>query len=570
MYVIRKGSIKIEGQNGELVDQCSAGEIFGARALLDEGNYLATAIADPEALLIHLPVKNIRQAMSEEPALLRFFFGGLHSGTTMRTRGSNPASALEQQYTDQVASSFQYERISSFPQPITCSPDTQIIEAARTMRQHRIGSIVIVSDQFHPIGIVTDTDLRNSVATGEYGLDTPISGIMSSPVKTVHVGAMVEEYLLEMILSGVHHLCITTNGSNQEPLLGIVTDHDLLVSRGNNPAVLIKELKRKKTVEERAIVMKRFDQYVKQLVLEEYPIAQIGELMRGFNKALLKIVVDEAVAKSDEKIDPESFCLLALGSTARGEQIIRTDFDSALVFQDGDPSLKPVLEEMCKSVFEELQAYGYESDKAGIQADNPKWIMSLSEWKRLFRRWIEVPDEDALLHATIFFDLMPFYGNEQLAREVQENISEQYKGNKRYSAFLASNALQNPPPLGFFNNLLLERSGEHKDGFDIKARAMMPLADAARLKALEWDCMFPSSTLHRYQRLKALDPLFAERYEESAHAYELFMAYRARQGFKYGSDGRFIDPSVLTSLEKQVLKKAFAPLAAIQHLIKPS
>lgn len=570
LYVIRKGSVRIEDPHGQLVDQCSIGEIFGARALLDEGNYLATAIADPEALLIQLPAPVIRQVMSEERALLRFFFGGLHSGTTMRIRGSRVSSELEQQYAADDPAAFQHEFLTSFPEPISCSPDTPIITAASTMRRQRVGSIVIVSEEFHPIGIVTDTDLRNKVATGDHSLDTPISVIMSSPVKTVRIGVMVEEYLLEMILLGVHHLCITKEGGSQERLIGVVTDHDLLVSRGNNPAVLIKELKRRNTIEGRQQVVVRFDHYVRQLVQEDFPVTQTGQLMRGFNRALLSIVVDEALAHAEAEIQPDSFCFLALGSTARAEQIIRTDFDSAIVFRDGDPELKAKLEQMSQFVMEKLQNYGYKADKAGIQADNPQWIMPLSEWKQTFRRWIDVPDEHALLHATIFFDLMPFYGNAHLALELQEYLSQQYRGNQRYMAFLASNALRNPPPLGFFNNLLLERSGEHKDGFDIKARAMMPLADAARLKAMEWGCLFPSSTLSRYQRLAELDPLFADRYAESSQAYELFMTYRARQGFKFGNDGRFIDPSVLSSLEKQVLKKAFAPLAAIQHLIKPA
>ena len=37
----------------------------------------------------------------------------------------------------------------------------------------------------------------------------------------------------------------------------------------------------------------------------------------------------------------------------------------------------------------------------------------------------------------------------------------------------------------FFRNLVLEKNGEHKDSFDIKLRAMMPLADAARVLILQ-------------------------------------------------------------------------------------
>jgi CBS domain-containing protein len=182
---------------------------------------------------------------------------------------------------------------------------------------------------------------------------------------------------------------------------------------------------------------------------------------------------------------------------------------------------------------------------------------------------MDEPTETSLLHSTIFFDLTPFYGDGNLARQLQGFIQESYSRNKRFTAFLAQNALKNPPPLGFFKTFLLEKSGEHRDAFDIKARAMMPLADAARLRSLENQTMFPASTIERYQRLIFLDKTHESRYEDCAVAYEIFMRIRAKQGLRDGHDGRYIAPDKLSPLEKQMLKKAFEPIAAIQHLIKP-
>ena len=98
---------------------------------------------------------------------------------------------------------------------------------------------------------------------------------------------------------------------------------------------------------------------------------------------------------------------------------------------------------------------------------------------------------------------------------------------------------------------------------------MMPLADAARLQALEFNCMCPANTVERFRRLEKQDQVHGSRYDDCAVAYEIFMRIRAVEGLTHQHDGRYIDPSHLSPLEKQLLKKAFEPISAIQHLIKP-
>ncbi|WP_306465112.1 putative nucleotidyltransferase substrate binding domain-containing protein, partial [Gelidibacter salicanalis] len=64
----------------------------------------------------------------------------------------------------------------------------------------------------------------------------------------------------------------------------------------------------------------------------------------------------------------------------------------------------------------------------------------------------------------------------------------------------------NPPPLGFFKDFVVEKSGEHKNEFDIKSRAMMPLADLARLLVLSHGVIGVNNTFKRFDRLVALEP----------------------------------------------------------------
>ena len=44
--------------------------------------------------------------------------------------------------------------------PVTCGVDTNIQDAAKLMREHKVGSIVIVDNDQRPIGIITDRDFQ--------------------------------------------------------------------------------------------------------------------------------------------------------------------------------------------------------------------------------------------------------------------------------------------------------------------------------------------------------------------------------------------------------------------------
>ena len=40
------------------------------------------------------------------------------------------------------------------------------------------------------------------------------------------------------------------NGTNQSPVKGIISEHDLIVSQANNPGVLIKQIKRTQSADD--------------------------------------------------------------------------------------------------------------------------------------------------------------------------------------------------------------------------------------------------------------------------------------------------------------------------------
>lgn len=56
----------------------------------------------------------------------------------------------------------------------------------------------------------------------------------------------VTEAQMAMMKSNISHLCLTKDGTVNTKAVGILSKHDVMVALGNNPAVLIKALKRTK------------------------------------------------------------------------------------------------------------------------------------------------------------------------------------------------------------------------------------------------------------------------------------------------------------------------------------
>jgi len=268
---------------------------------------------------------------------------------------------------------------------------------------------------------------------------------------------------------------------------------------------------------------------------------------------------------------PVKFAWLALGSQGRKEQLLKTDQDNALVFEDTSiedyPNTKTYFLKLSKKINDMLQIVGYEYCPANMMASNPNWCLSLSEWKKQFDTWIKKPTDDAVMMCTIFFDYNFVYGHKDLVHKMSKSIFKSIASFEIFLNFLGRNALRNPSPLGFFRQFLVEHDGAHKDQFDLKSRALMPLIDAARLITLSHNIKDKNNTISRFNKLAKVEPQNKDLYLSCLDAFKILLHYRTEQGIKHNNSGRYIDLNTLTKSEKLKLKGCFKPLKDIQDLL---
>ncbi|MEM6262596.1 MAG: DUF294 nucleotidyltransferase-like domain-containing protein [Bacteroidota bacterium] len=583
IFVLNKGSVelsKLDQGSERLVDICDDGDVFGIRSFITENPYQLSAKAAEDTLVYALPKAEFSPLLEVYPKVALYFAAGLASG--LPNEGELPGhlqKAQRELLSDTGQSSLFREEdvliVNAKNKIITCSEDATIQEVAQIMTDQRIGSVVIADQEKRPLGIVTNVDFTRKVMTTAISRHSPVKDIMSSPVMTIANGRTVASIILIMMRQNLRHLVVTEDGTAETKVIGVVSERDILLMQGNNPAVLIKQIMKTSDEQVLANIRDRAGDLIHNYLKQEISIPFIADLMTEINDAL----IERAIVLSIEKLEADGmkkpalrFCWLSLGSEGRGEQLLRTDQDNAILYEDPPEDQAEYARDYFLKLGEEINRYmivfGYEECPAEIMARNPKWNQPLSGWKKHFLDWISVPEPKALMHGTIFFDFRAEYGDISLADELYDFLFDEIKRQPLFFSLFAQNALENPPPLSFFKNFIVERGGSHKNKFDIKLRGMMPLADAARALTFKHEQRHITNTFKRFENLAELDPPNARVYNEAAMAYELLMRYRALNGFANNNSGRYIDPKKLNKIERQTLKYSFSTIEDVQSLLK--
>jgi CBS domain-containing protein len=106
---------------------------------------------------------------------------------------------------------------------------TPLTQAARLMREHHVGSLVVVEERTEgrvPVGILTDRDIVIAVVAGEVDPRTLTVGeVMGAKLVTVRETDSVFDVLRLMRSSGIRRVPVLAPGGT---LAGIVTVDDLL------------------------------------------------------------------------------------------------------------------------------------------------------------------------------------------------------------------------------------------------------------------------------------------------------------------------------------------------------
>lgn len=108
--------------------------------------------------------------------------------------------------------------------PFVCGPDTTVTEAAVAMEKSDLGSLAVV-EGMELIGLITERDIRRSVAEGTDCTTTLVSDVMSTDPDTFDPDLDVWDAAAWIAGSGYRHLPVV---DDEGSLAGVVSIRDLM------------------------------------------------------------------------------------------------------------------------------------------------------------------------------------------------------------------------------------------------------------------------------------------------------------------------------------------------------
>ena len=226
------------------------------------------------------------------------------------------------------------------------------------------------------IGMFTTTDLRDALlrrdapGRARAAVD-PVREVAQFDLISVNADGELFEALLLMIRHRVHRVLVRDG----EAIVGVLSQLDLMSFVSNHSHIIALQIEQAECVADLKAAALQMDGLVALLHSGGVKVEVISSMVRVLNAQVFARLWS-FVAPADLV---RNSCLLVMGSEGRGEQILKTDQDNALLLRDGFvcDDLAAVAEHFNTALIE----FGYPRCPGDIMLTNPLWCAPLAEFR---------------------------------------------------------------------------------------------------------------------------------------------------------------------------------------------
>lgn len=449
------------------------------------------------------------------------------------------------------------------------APGASLRSALLAMDQTDADALAVVDPgSSMPLGILTLRDVLRRVALGGSALEQPVAAVMTGGVLSLPQEASVHQASVTMIRRRVRHLIVTdADGRFQN----IVAQADLYSRPSARAGELVDAIAAAPDVARLAEVAAEVRRFGAQLLVSGLTAEALCQHISSLNDLIGLRVIDLVSAGHELPYVP--WCWVVFGSEGRLEQTLSTDQDNGLVFEaasaDEAEAARRAFLPFAVAVNEALDACGFPLCKGNIMAGNPALCLSVEEWKEKFYGWLRVAEPEAILGATIFFDLRALYGDERLVGELQGWLVAQAPDHPAFLRAMAESALNWPSPLAWWSGFRYDDNKDFPHTIDLKLHGVRPFVDAARI----WALAHGVAATNTAERLRLVGPLLHRRAEETA-AFVGAMEQVQRMRFAnqvaaaIPAAANRVNPDELNELDRQILKEALRQAKQIGQMLE--
>jgi CBS domain-containing protein len=441
-------------------------------------------------------------------------------------------------------------------------------QAAQVMTEAKMKHVLVrpladkannISDS--PLGILTDTDVCRAVSDRQDPATTPCQDYASFNLRTINADSEIGDALLTMTRYRIHRLPVLDDSGQ---VAGILGQSNMLAYIGQHSQLISIQIEQAKDFASIDTAVELIGRYIRAQQQNGVKIGNVSRMVQTLNAQvftkLWQLIVPEEVF--------DNTCVIVMGSEGRGEQIMRTDQDNALIIRDGFSH--PNLAEFADSFNQQLAALGYPLCDGNIMMTNPMWRQPLQEFTAQISRWFQNTDPMQAIYLSAILDSEYVCGDETLLTQVREHLKVAHRhSDPMFVRQFARAALQFGDVNQWWQRLAPLLGKTNDATIDLKKSGLFPLVHGIRSMALEYDILHVPSTRGRLRALVQAGVFNQERATTLNEALEFFMGQRLAVALATDNKyARQVDPMTLSALERDVLKECLSVVKSFKNQLR--
>jgi CBS domain-containing protein len=542
VFVIQQGTVLLwdeRSAEARLLDVRGAGAMLGIEGFNERSSFPYSARSANDVLVYTFPAHEFDALVEKYTEARQYVSAYGRAGGDYRSHDQNDPHTVS------------LRNLSGARQFVSCDVDASIREAGQRMLDAKADVLVLIDANGRGRGLMTARSFVEWAAVGKGNLEQPAVTLCSELALTMSGDASVATAVLALAAVNAPALITTANASPGGQVQGLVTPEELGAAFGDRPHEILRNIQRSTNVEQLRDANLRSRLLARRYLTSGASTVWLSAYLSLIDAAILKRIVAMTA-------ETASLCWCFCGRSGRAESLTSEAPDILVLMSDDDKESDG--QAALKRVHESIAECGYiPASEDGFEASFH--AAALSSWKQRYLEWIADPIRKKIYLARRFFDLRPIAGNESLCKELEAHV---FNAVSREFLYIAANdCLGTLPPLTFFQNAVVDESGEERSVFRLEETALNPLVDVARVFGMATGKVFSSSTLDRFGKASRVHPEDALVFEEASATFRTVLWQQGRVGLAQRSSGAELPPALLSPYDRQVLRNGFQSISRL-------
>lgn len=538
-FVILKGKIK-ETMNDELMAGLGRGDWFDTR-------HAATFTPSEQTLLLRIDGDKLVSISQQNRTLHKLLFADL-SGR-MAERSVRQAGQMGQSLLHSCIG-----ELSEYIRPaVFVAGQSSLFEAVLAMN-HAHAKHVLVQDG-EKVAMFTQADVCRAIAEGADFYQTNVIHYSNTHLQTISHHDDVSDALLTMLKYKIHRLPIIEAGK----IVGVIGQSELLGFLAHHLELIAHRIHQASNVDELLVAVELIGKFIRTQYHNGTKMYVISRMVQSLNL--------QVFAKVWQLIAPialqQNSCVIVMGSEGRGEQIMRTDQDNALIIKDGFV-MKEDLSQITQAFNDTLNTLGYPNCTGGIMMKNARWCLPLSDFCQQVNDWVVRADGEAMMWLAVLLDASAVCGDVSLLDELRACVYQAM--NHAQSGFI--NRFAKPAiEFGDGHSFWQRFTGGADSDIDLKKAGIFPIVHGVRALALEHG-IHQTATKNRLAALVEQSVIDKEVAQNLMEALAFFLSKRLAVALEQTDrTARCVNPNTLSALDKDLLKQSLAIVKSFKQFL---